>query len=101
MADTPDPELNWSQQQSHNNIKPEGMEAARTSYQNALAGYREEVLHESNTNGRRRLITSIRQTIRQCPFQDITSDMRALCLDLEALIAADEAKPPVGKPQNQ
>lgn len=99
MTNTPDPELNWSQQQSHDKIKPGETEAARKQYQDAAADYREEVLHESNTNGRRRLITSIRQTIRQCPFPDITSDMRALCADLETQIAADEAKAAQGGTQ--
>jgi hypothetical protein len=91
MTTDPDSELNWSQQQSYESITPETMDATRQSYADAVAGYREEVLRESNTNGRRRLITSIRQTIRHCPFHDIISDLRAVCRDLEAQIAADEA----------
>jgi len=87
-----DIKLNWSQQRTLDGIKPEDIEAARQSYRDAVDRYREEVLRESNINGRRRLITDIRQTLSQCPFQESTEDMRQLCVDLEAQIKSDQEK---------
>lgn len=84
-------QLNWSQQRTLDNIKPEDMEAARQSYRDAVARHQEEALHESNINGWRRVIQSVRKTIGHCPFRESLDDMWDLCDELEAKIKAHKA----------
>lgn len=81
--------LNWSQQRALEQIAPQDRANARAASRTAAIRYREEAVHETTTNGRQRLITSIRQAIRQCPFRESIDDMRALCLQLEAEITAE------------
>jgi hypothetical protein len=92
MTSSPTPDsfegLNWSQQRALEQIAPQDRASARAASRTAATRYREEAVHETTINGRQRLITSIRQTIGQCPFRESIDEMRALCLQLEAEITA-------------
>lgn len=93
MTSSPTPDsyqgLNWSQQRALEQIAPGDRASAQAAYRTVVTQYREEAVQETTTNGRQRLITSIRQTIRQCPFRESIDAMRALCLHLEAEVMAD------------
>ena len=81
--------LNWSQQRALERIAPQDRATAQAAFRTVVTRYREEAVHETTINGRQRLITSMRQTIAQCPFRESIDAMRDLCLHLETKITAE------------